>query len=248
MHEYCGGKMHTYSYTVLLLIFASKYRFRLFENLYEKQVMKPRMYLIILLSVLFLAGALSCAKKEIDEPASALKEVAEPGTQEETNPIIEQATKGAPNNKTVIEQITAEPEEDTAVTYPRPVKIKSYKSSSTDDSWFLVGGVTGERAYSIFVDPQTIETKKDLVTSWSKLKFEETERDTDGLSYKEVLINSSVDCERRTYSYTDSKFYDALERLVENQVVPYDPQPIIANTVSAKIADFVCGYQLNRPE
>ena len=138
------------------------------------------------------------------------------------------------------------PQEDTAVTYPRPEKIKRYKAISKEDSWFLVGGVTGDRNYSIFVDPKTIESKNGLTTSWSKLQFEEAERDTDGLSYKEVWINSTVNCENRTYSYTDSKFYDSLGRLVENQGVSYDPKPIIAGTVSAQIADFVCGYELNR--
>jgi len=222
---------------------------RFFENFYEAYVMKPRIYIIVFLGVFSLTGAISCAQKDISEPAPALQEVPQPETQQETKPVIKQVTKETSQNKTVIEQITAEPEEDTAVTYPKPVKIKSYNASSTkEDSWFLVGGVTGERAYSVFVDPQTIETDKDLVASWSKLKFEQTERDTDGLSYKEVLINSSVDCERRTYSYTDSKFYDALGRLVESQLAPYAPQPIIEGTVSAKIADFVCGYQLNRPK
>jgi hypothetical protein len=209
------------------------------------------MYIILFLGVFSLIGALSCAQKDINEPAPVVQEVPQPETEEDTSPVIERVTEEAPNDKTVIEQITAkpeEPEEETALTYPKPVKIKSYNVSSKEDSWFLVGGVTGQRAYSVFVDPQTIETKKDLVTSWSKLKFEETEHDTDGLSYKEVLINSSVDCERRTYSYTDSKFYDALGRLVESQPAPYEAQPIIEGTVSAKIADFVCGYQLNRPE
>ncbi len=205
------------------------------------------MYILLFLGVFSLIGAVSCAQKDISEPAPVVEDVAQSKTAKETNPVIEQVTTQE-HNKTVIERITAKVEEDTAVTYPRPVKIKSYTPSSKDDSWFLVGGVTGDRAYSIFVDPQTIETKKDLITSWSKLKFEGTERDNDGLLYKEVRINSSVDCERRTYSYTDSKFYDALGRLVENQVVLYDPQPIIEGTVSAKIADFVCGYQLNIPE
>ncbi len=199
--------------------------------------MKTRMYLTILIAVFLLTGANSCTQKEIGDSPPALEDVPQAETSKETNQIIGQITAK-----------DEEVEEDTAVTYPRPVKIRAYKKSSGEDPWFLVGGVTGERAYSIFVDPETIEGEKSLVTSWSKLKFEETEHDTDGLSYKEVLINSSVDCERRTYSYTDSKFYDALGRLVEDQVVPYFPQPIIEGTVSAKIADFVCGYQLNRPK
>ncbi len=211
--------------------------------------MKPSVFKIFL-GVFCLLGALSCTQKEISEPTPVVEDVTETNKEESANQP-EGASVDTPDNRTVIEHITAKPEhveEDTAVTYPRPVKIKKYKPSSKGDSWFLVGGVSGERAYSIFVDPQTIETQKGLVTSWSKLRFDETQYDDDGLSYKVVQINSSVDCEGRTYSYTDSKFYDALGRLVENQIVPYNPQPIIEGTVSAKIADFVCGYQHNHPE
>jgi len=209
--------------------------------------MKPCMFIKLIAVLIVLTGAISCAQKDISETSPVVEEVTQTESVKETNPVTEQVIEKDPRDRSVIEQITTKPEEeDTAVTYPRPVKIKSYASLSKEDSWFLVGGVAGERAYSIFVDPETIRSKNGLVTSWSKLQFEEAERDTDGLSYKEVQINSSVDCEKRTYSYIDSKFYDALGRLVENQIAPYDPQPIVADTVSAKIADFVCGYELNR--
>lgn len=225
--------------------------------------MKPRVFIIFL--VMFcLAAGISCAQKDVGEEEPELQSAAEPNGEEAVVPADEPEREEPPvtakpdpdtsdsaDDRTVIEQITAKPpevQEDTAVTYPRPVKIKKYKPGSKEDSWFLVGGVTGERAYFIFVDPETIETNKGLIDSWSKLRFEETQYDNDGLSYNEVQISSSVDCEARTYSYTDSKFYDSLGRLVENQIVPYNPKPIIEGTVSAKIADFVCGYQHNRPE
>lgn len=204
--------------------------------------MKPGISIILFLGLFVLSGVYSCVKKDISEPDPRVEEVQQAETVKETNPVTKKDSGGT----TILAHITSKAQEDTAVTYPRPEKIKSYKAISKEDSWFFVGGVTGERNYSIFVDPETIESKNSLTTSWSKLEFEEAERDTDGLSYKEVWINSTVNCENRTYSYTDSKFYDSLGKLVENQAVPYDPKPIIAGTVSAKIADFVCGYELNR--
>ncbi len=197
---------------------------------------------VLLITFVFI----SCAQKEAIEPT--------PPT--DTNPVSE--NENQTDSTSVLEQITTkdsksdsieeESKEITARTFPAPETIKTYEPDSKEDTWFLVGGVTGERAYSVFVDPETIINKDGLINSWSKLEFEETQRDEDGLSYNEVLIASDVDCENRTYSYTDSKFYDALGRLVESQRTPYEPAPIVDGTVSAKIADFVCGYDLNRPK
>lgn len=186
----------------------------------------------------------SCAQKEVAEPT-------------DTTPAPQ--TESTSDKNTVLEQITTEDskedsadedlkKEATARTFPAPDTVKPYEPLKEEDSWFLVGGVTGERAYSVFVDPETIVNRDGLINSWSKLEFERTQRDEDGLAYQQVQIASDVDCERRTYSYTDSKFYDALGRLVERQRTPYEPLPIIDGTVSAKIADFVCGYELNRPK
>jgi len=202
--------------------------------LFEVRIMKHHKHLKYIAFLIIILGLFSCTQKEVAWP-----------------PVVEDIpqTDGGKDNGSVIEQITEKPrEEETAVTYPRPEKIKKYKPVSKEDSWFLVGGVRGDRAYSVFVDPETIESENGLVNSWSKLEFEETRRDEDGLSYKEVQISSDVNCEKRTYSYRDSKFYDALGRLMESQSAPYEPQPIIEGTVSAKIADFVCGYELNRTE
>ncbi len=195
--------------------------------------------LLFIISVLF-----SCATKEAAEP-DVVQDIPQTEVPEDTTPVIEQITK-----KNSVEQIIRKDpkNEETAVTYPRVDKIKKYESLNKEDTWFLVGGVTGERAYSVFVDPDTILNNSGLINSWSKLEFEKQQRDEDGLSYIEVQINSDVNCEERTYSYGDSKFYDGLGRLVESQPAFYDPQPIVDGTVSAQIADFVCGYDLNKPK
>ena len=210
--------------------------------------MKPLNYTKFLVLLIVIITIVSCAQKETAEPP-VVQNVPITESAADIGEDIEPDVTTDSGNKTVIEQITAKPEdEDTAVTYPKVEKIKKYKTTNTEESWFLVGGVTGERAYSVFVDPETIETENGLTTSWSKLEFEKTQRDEDGLSYQSVQINSAVDCDKRTYSYTDSKFYDALGRLVDKQSTPYEALPIIDGTVSSKVADFVCGYQLNRPK
>lgn len=192
--------------------------------------------------------ALGCSQKNAVE-TTVVEDVPQSQVNTEAKPIVVQVSDNTPGNRTVIEQITEKPEnEDTAVTYPKVEKIKRYKSTIKEDTWLLVGGVTGERPCSVFVDPETIESENDLVTSWSKLDFEKSQLDEDGLSYKSVQINSAIDCDKRTYSYTDSKFYDFIDRLVDSQPAPYEAQPIIDGTVSATIADFVCGYELNKPE
>lgn len=202
------------------------------------------------ISALIFILSISCAQKNApDEPP--VENVPQSESVNNTEPITVDIsdTGSGSQQKTVIEQITNKPDdENTAVTYPKIEKIKTYSSTIKEEEWFLVGGVTGPRAYSVFVDPETIESKNDLTISWSKLEFEKSQKDEDGLSYQSVKINSSIDCKNRTYSYTDSKFYDALGRLVENQPTPYEARPISEGTVSATIADFVCGYQLNKPE
>jgi len=216
--------------------------------------MKLNIYSICI-SLLLLAVFTGCGQKEVSDTPNevsdtpAVENVPQSEDKKEEGTVIETITiKDSQSDADTQEAPTAPEQEETAVTYPKPEKIKNYEPLSTEDSWFLIGGVTGDAAYKVFVDPRTIVGNNDLVESWSKLEFEETQRDEDGLSYQQVQINSSVDCENRTYSYTDSKFYDGLGRLVDNQSTPYDPQPIIEGTVSAKIADFVCGYELNRPK
>lgn len=210
--------------------------------------MKFQKYIKITSLLVVLALFLGCTQKEVEEPEH-VQDVQQSESSGGTKTVLEQITKSDAEENVVIEQISSESAEDeTAVTYPRPEKIKRYEPISKEDTWFLVGGVTGNRAYKVFVDPETIESKNDLVESWSKLQFEEPQTDEDGLSYNEVKISSSIDCKNKTYSYSDSKFYDGLGRLVESQSAPYEPLPIVDGTVSAKISDFVCGYQLNRPK
>lgn len=206
--------------------------------------MRPLKYTIHIVLLIIISGVIGCSKKEVVEPP-VVQNIPQDESKTEANPVIEEVSTQNEDNS-VIGQITPK-QEDTAVTYPKLAKIKKYESIDKDDSWFLVGGVIGDRAYSVFVDPDTIESENNLTNSWSKLEFEKSQRDEDGLSYKEVRISSTVDCENRTYSYKDSKFYDSLGRLVESQPAPYEPKPIVDGTVSSKIADFVCGYQLNRP-
>jgi len=210
--------------------------------------MKSLRYTKFIAVLIIIAGIVGCAQKDAVEPP-VVQNVPQSESSADTNPVIEQVVNTDPGDRAVIEQITAKPrDEKTAKTYPKIEKIKKYKTTKNEESWFLVGGVVGDRAYSVFVDPETIESENNLTKSWSKLEFEKSQRDEDGLSYQSVQINSAVDCDKRTYSYTDSKFYDALNRFVDRQPAPYESQPIIEGTVSAKIADFVCGYQLNRPE
>ncbi len=200
------------------------------------------------ISLLIFTMAIGCSQKNSAE-TPVVHDVPQSASNIEAKPVVVQVSDKTAGGRTVIEQITAEPKnEDTAVTYPKVEKIKKYKSTIKEDTWLLIGGVTGERPYSVFIDPETIQSEKGLVTSWSKLKFEKSQLDDDGLSYKSVQINSAIDCDKRTYSYTDSKFYDFIDRLVESQPAPYEAQPIVDGTVSATIADFVCGYELNKPK
>jgi len=210
--------------------------------------MKLKIYSICV-SLFLLTVVSACGQKEVvDTPA--VQNIPKSEEKKEESSVIETITikdsQSASNKQEVPPTIPEQ--EETAVKYPRPKKIKNYEPLSTEDSWILIGGVTGDLAYKVFVDPRTIVGNNDLIESWSKLEFQETQRDDDGLSYKQVQINSSIDCQNRTYSYTDSKFYDGLGRLVDNQPTSYDPQPIIKGTVSAKIADFVCSYELNWTE
>lgn len=213
-------------------------------SLFKILTMEPNKYTKVTVLLICISIFFSCAAKEAPEP-DVVQDIPKTEVPKETPTVIEQITK----KNSVDQVIRKNPKDDeTAVTYPRVEKIKKYERANREDTWFLVGGVTGERAYSVFVDPETVENQDGLINSWSKLEFEKTQRDEDGLSYIEVQINSDINCKERTYSYGDSKFYDGLGRLVESQPALYDPLPIVDGTVSAQIADFVCGYDLNRPK
>lgn len=116
-------------------------------------------------------------------------------------------------------------------------------STSPDESWFLVTEVNGDtRHYTVYIDTSTIQTVDGEVMSWSKLIFPEDQKDSDGLTYREVRIASAINCEKRTYMYSASKFYDALGRMVYHESIETPRSPIPGGTVSEYIANFVCGY------
>ena len=116
-------------------------------------------------------------------------------------------------------------------------------SASSDESWFLVTEVNGDtRHYTVYIDTSTIQTVDDEVLSWSKLVFPEDQKDSDGLTYREVRIASAINCTKRTYMYSASKFYDALGRMVYHESIETPRSPIPGGTVSEYIANFVCGY------
>lgn len=114
---------------------------------------------------------------------------------------------------------------------------------SVEDNWFLITEVDGDWDYKVYVDISTIDTVDGEIVSWSKLVFDEDHTDSDGLVYREVRIASSIDCKQRTYMYRSSKFYDGLGKLVYQEDIETDRAPIPGGTVSAHIADFVCGYE-----
>lgn len=116
-------------------------------------------------------------------------------------------------------------------------------TSDEEESWFLVTEFEGDRDYAVFVDTSTVDTIDGAVHSWSKLVFEEDQKDSDGLVYREVRIASAINCEKRTYKYLSSKFYDSLGKMVYMENVAADWSAIPGGTVSEHIANFVCGYQ-----
>lgn len=116
-------------------------------------------------------------------------------------------------------------------------------STDKEDSWFLVTEFEGDREYAVYVDTSTIDTIDGAVHSWSKLVFEEDQKDSDGLVYREVRIASAINCEKRTYMYLSSKFYDSLGKMVYMENISNNWSAIPGGTVSEHISNFVCGYQ-----
>ena len=109
------------------------------------------------------------------------------------------------------------------------------------DSWFLVAEVKGERIYTVYVDTKSIENTDTGIESWSKLVFPGVQHDHDGLSYKEVQISSSIDCAEKTYAYNTSRFYNSIGQLVYQEDITYNRNEITPDSLSAYVADFVCG-------
>jgi surface-adhesin protein E len=124
---------------------------------------------------------------------------------------------------------------------PRGTTAVNKESKGYRDTWFLVAEVKGEKVYAVYVDTSSIENAEDGIGSWSKLVFPDVQRDDDGLSYNEVQISSSIDCAGKTYAYNTSRFYNSIGQLVYQEDITYKRNKITPDTLSAYVADFVCG-------
>jgi hypothetical protein len=114
------------------------------------------------------------------------------------------------------------------------VDEKSYKI------WYFVSKVAKDRNYKVYVAKESIIENENLRRSWSKLVFDEDQKDPDGKTYKEVYILSSIDCLENTYSYLASRFYNSLGELVYSENIAPDVSPITPDTNSDYISKFVC--------
>ena len=128
---------------------------------------------------------------------------------------------------------------------PKPKPQREPDEKSIEGSWFLIAEVKNDKLYSVFVDGDSIKKTGEGVESLSKLVFEYTQNDEDGLSYNEVHIQSSINCQEKTYAYNSSKFYNAIGQLVYHEDIAYNKKPIEPGDLSAQIADFVCSNDLN---
>jgi Surface-adhesin protein E len=186
----------------------------------------------LLLLALFLASPIiSCAGRDTDEPAVNTGAVT-PGAS---------VSAGGEKGETNVASISTKTGTD-ADRAAHPLEHVA-PSSHDSDSWFLVTDVKAERKFTVYVDTSTIDTIDGEVYSWSRLVFDEDQKDSDGLVYREVLIASAIDCAANTYAYKSSKFYDSLGKMVYMENVGTNKSKIPENSVSHYIADFVCGYK-----
>ncbi|MFI5324357.1 MAG: surface-adhesin E family protein [Thermodesulfobacteriota bacterium] len=189
---------------------------------------------VILLALCLAAPILSCTGKEVEEPAINTDAVT-PGVS------IPDGTDESERN---VASISAEEESRTGST-ESPLEDAAPAASHDSESWFLVKNVKAERKFALYVDTSTINTIDGEVYSWSRLIFDEDQKDTDGLIYREVLIASAIDCAGNTYAYKSSKFYDSLGKMVYMENVGTNKSKIPENSVSRYVSDFVCGYNPN---
>lgn len=215
--------------------------------------LKGRRFHITALILISAAVLISCAGKDaqdttepvVADEASIPVQATVPEPEESFSPdLIKKTEHDTVTVREVIEvqdletEVQSDPDQK-----PKPKRAAvNTNSGSIDDSWFLVADITGNKIYKVYVDTNSIETAADGVQSWSKLEFEATQRDEDGLSYDEVHIESSIDCEERTYAYNTSKFYNKIGQLVYQEDIEYNRTDITPDTLSAFVADFVCGY------
>ena len=177
------------------------------------------------------AALLSCAGKEHDESLEPVvaKEASIPVAATEPGPDVETSTETSQDLPILKKDKPGAP------------KVAKKKSEGYQDTWFLVAEVKGKKVYTVYVDTDTIKNTEEGVESWSKLEFPEVQRDDDGLSYNEVQIHSSIDCVGETYAYNTSRFYNYIGQLVYQEDITYNRNKITPDTLSAYIADFVCG-------
>jgi hypothetical protein len=125
------------------------------------------------------------------------------------------------------------------------VKTSAKADEKSYNIWYFVSKVDREIGYRVYVAKESILIENDERNSWSKLIFDEEQKDSDGAPYKEVYIYSTINCSNGTYSYVASRFYNSLGELVHSENISQDPLPIMANTVSDHVAKFVCAYSAN---
>ncbi len=108
--------------------------------------------------------------------------------------------------------------------------------------WYFVSKVEKEKNFRVYVAKESITINNDERQCWSKLLFDQDQTDEDGTTYKEVFIYSTVNCAKRTYSYKSARFYNSLGELVVSENISQAAVPIMPDTVSDKVARFVCAY------
>jgi len=168
---------------------------------------------------------ISCAARETEEPVLSTGAV----------------TPGAAAHASEPETSPGETRDADAQAQP-PSEPVVASASRDDDTWSLVTTANAERKFDVYVDTSTIQSIEGEVYSWSKLVFKDDQKDSDGLVYREVMISSSIDCAKNTYSYKSSKFYDSLGKMVYMENIETNKSEIPGKSVSRHIADFVCGY------
>lgn len=117
----------------------------------------------------------------------------------------------------------------------------------TEENWFLVAEITEPKFYKVYVDTTSLREEEGGRESLARMVFFDDQKDSDGMTYREVHIVSVIDCPARTYSYKSSKFFDGLGKMVYQENIGENESEITENSVSAHIADFVCGYEPPEP-
>jgi Surface-adhesin protein E len=184
----------------------------------------------MLLALYLAAPIISCAGGKMDEPAVNTDAV----------PPRVSVPAGADESELNVASVSAKAEPEAE---PTAHPLEHVAPASHDSkAWFLVTDVKAERKFAVYVDTSSINTIDGEVYSWSRLVFDEDQKDSDGLIYREVLIASAIDCAANTYAYKSSKFYDSLGKMVYMENIGTNKSKIPENSVSHFVAKFVCSY------